>query len=300
VALVLALLAALGLYAFASAAVRFGDAGAPIRVGAKTFTEQYILADLLADHLRDRTGLATEPVPSLGSTVAFDALRSGEIDVYVDYSGTLWATILKRPAPPPSRAACIEEVKDHLAREDGIELVAPLGFENAYALAMRKAQADRLGIQTISDLVPHAAAWTIGSDYEFLSRPEWRAVVAAYGLRFAAERSMDPALMYQAAEQGDVDVISAFTTDGRVDASGLVLLADDRHAIPPYDAVILAGPRLARDHPDAIAVLRGLGGAITADAMREMNYAVDARGEDPAAVARRFLAGLDERGAVRR
>jgi osmoprotectant transport system permease protein len=291
-AIAIGALALLVLYAAASGVGRLGGHARPIAVGAKTFTEQYILSELLAEHLRARTGREADAVPSLGSTVAFDALRAGEIDLYVDYSGTLWATILKRSKPPASRTACIDEVRKHLLREFGIELLAPLGFENAYALAMRKADADRLGIRTISDLVAHAPRLTIGSDYEFLSRPEWRSLVETYGLRFAGQRSMDPALMYQAAEQGDVDVISAFTTDGRVDASGLVLLEDDRRAIPPYDAVILAGPRLVREQPDAIAALRDLDGAITNDAMRALNGAVDAGGEDPAEVARRFLGEL--------
>lgn len=262
----------------------------PVRIGAKTFTEQYVLAEILAGQIRQRTGLSTEVLASLGSTVAFDALRGGEIDVYVDYCGTLWATILRRPDVPASREACRDDVERFLREEHGIELVAPLGFENAYALAMRRRDAVERGIRTIGHLAPHAPRFRMGSDYEFLSRPEWRALVERYGLRFAEERSMDPALMYQAAAQGDVDVISAFTTDGRLDALDLVVLVDERRAIPPYDALIFAGPRITHEHPPVIAALRELEDAISASHMRDMNAAVDSRGESPASVARHFLA----------
>ncbi len=135
---------------------------------------------------------------------------------------------------------------------------------------------------------------SIGADYEFLSRPEWRSIEKAYGLRLAQQRSMDPSLMYQAVAQGNVDVISAFTTDGRIEAQGLVVLEDDRNAIPPYDAVILASKRLAAEHPEVIQALRGLTGKIDASEMRAMNLAVDEEGETPAAVAGRFFASERE------
>jgi len=272
---------------------------ADVVIGAKTFTEQYILADLLAGRIHRTTGLRTSTLQSLGSTVAFDALRNGDIDLYVDYSGTIWATIMKRDGAGGGRDQVLAEVGGYLADHDHITLIGSLGFENAYALAMRRGDAERLGVRRISDLVPHAAALTIGGDYEFFSRPEWAAIRDRYHLEFAGQRSMDPSLMYQAAAQGEVDVISAFSTDGRIDAFDLVVLEDDRGAIPPYDAIVLAGSRMTRRHPEAIEALRGLIGRIDAAAMRRMNLAVDRGGDSPATVASQFLDRLDGAGAAR-
>lgn len=263
----------------------------PVVIGAKTFTEQYVLSELLAQWIGRTTGLPTEVRSSLGSTVAYDALATGDIDVYVDYSGTLWATILKRTAAPPDRATALAEIARFVRERDGIELVCELGFENAYALAMRASDADRLGIRRIGDLTPHASTMTVGGDYEFFSRPEWRAIRDRYGLHFASERSMDSSLMYQAAAAGDVDVISAFSTDGRIAALDLRVLEDDRGAIPPYDAIVLASARLGREHPEVIEALRRLARTIGAPAMRTANLAVDEQGRSPADVAHAMLAG---------
>jgi len=292
-AVVTTVLAALYLYTGASLA---GDLralrGDRVVVGAKTFTEQYILSEILARQIADVTGARTDVLSSLGSTVAFDALRAGELDVYVDYSGTIWATIMRRDTMPGTRAEVIAEVDDFLREEHGIEVVGTLGFENAYALAMRRLQADGLGIARIGDLTPYAARMVIGGDYEFFARPEWAAIQTTYGLAFETQRSMDSSLMYQAASRGDVDVISAFSTDGRIAAFDLLVLDDERGAIPPYDAVVLAGPRLVREMPEAVEALRRLVGTIDADRMRRMNLAVDENRETPAAVAARFLAEL--------
>jgi osmoprotectant transport system permease protein len=145
-------------------------------------------------------------------------------------------------------------------------------------------------VRSIGDLAPVAPRLAIGGDYEFFDRVEWRAIRERYGLEFRTRRSMDPSLMYQAASQGTVDVISAFSTDGRIAALDLVLLADDRGAIPPYDALILASAGLKARHPEVIAALRALAGSIDGDAMRRMNLAVDQDGRSPAEVAREFLA----------
>jgi osmoprotectant transport system permease protein len=274
----------------ATAGQAFGREGQrPVIIGAKTFTEQYILSELLAQQIRRETGLPTDVRASLGSTVAFDALRGDEIDVYVDYSGTIWATIMQRETLGADREQVLGEMAAYLEAEHGITYVGALGFENAYALAMPRAEAERLGVRSISDLAARSGDMTIGGDYEFFARPEWRALVDVYGLRFAERRSMDASLMYQAAAQGGVDVISAFSTDGRIEALDLMVLEDDRQLIPPYDAVVLAGPRLAREHPAVVAALRELTGTIDAAAMRRMNLAVDQVGEQPGTVARRYL-----------
>jgi osmoprotectant transport system permease protein len=290
-----ATLAVLGLL-YAHAAVTFVTAargsGSPrIVVGAKTFTEQYILSRILSTTIERATGQSVEVVSSLGSTVAFDALRGGDIDAYVDYSGTIWATIMGRDSAGVDRETVLKEVGSFLKDEHGIDVVGALGFENAYAMAMRRARASELRVRTITDLAPYAPRLAVGGDYEFFQRREWRAIQESYGLRFREQRSMDPSLMYEAVANDQVDLIGAFSTDGRIAALDLVVLEDERHAIPPYDAVILASSKLTREHPDAVKALRGLSGTIDADRMRKMNLAVDQEGKSPGVVAEEFLGG---------
>jgi osmoprotectant transport system permease protein len=261
-------------------------------IGAKTFTEQYVLSELLAARIAEQTGLPTRTLPSLGSTVLFDALRTGQIDVYVDYSGTVWATLMRRPELPGDRARVLAEVAGFLRDEHGIQVAAALGFENAYALGMLASRARQRGVTSISQLAAHARRLEIGGDYEFFHRPEWKTLQRVYGLAFAAERSMDSSLMYQAVAQGEVDVITAFSTDGRIAAEDIQLLEDDRGAIPPYDAIVLVGARLAAEQPQAVAALASLEGSIDAARMRRMNLAVDQGGRSPAEVAREFLRSL--------
>jgi osmoprotectant transport system permease protein len=295
-------LLALGIFAalaVATAAVtaheRLASGARPITIGAKTFTEQYVLSEIVAGAIGRATGQSTRIVSSLGSTVAFDALVAGSLDLYVDYTGTIWATIMKRTDVPSDPAIVLAEVSRYLTDTHGITMVAALGFENAYALAMRDEAAGRLGITSISELAAHAPTLVMAGDYEFFSRPEWTALERTYDLRFRDRRSMDSSLMYTAVASAQVDVISASSTDGRIAALGLTVLADDRHVIPPYDAVLLASARLAREAPDVLAALRPLASAIDADTMRHLNAEVDEHGASPAATARGFLAGLERR-----
>jgi osmoprotectant transport system permease protein len=270
---------------------RLAPGPAPIRIGAKPFTEQYVLGELLVAVLERETGRPAVTLQNLGSTVLFDALRTGEIDAYVDYSGTLWATILARKGTPPARAVVLAEVARVLEREHGIRCAATLGFQNTYALALRRDRAEALGVRRIGDLAAHAASLEIGGDYEWFQRAEWRALVAAYGLAFRATRTMDPTLMYAAVAGGEVDLIAAYSTDGRIAAYELAVLEDERGVIPPYDAVVLTSAALASRAPDAVAALGRLDGAIDAETMRRMNLAVDRDGRSPRDVARAFLAG---------
>lgn len=263
-----------------------------IVIGAKTFTEQYILSAIMAAQVHDKTGLPTKLLPSLGSTVAFDALRTGQIDAYVEYSGTIWATLMKRSDVPGNRGDVLTGVDAWLRDQHAGVMVASLGFENTYVLAMRGEQARALGIKTISDLVRQANRMAVGGDYEFFQRGEWKSIQGTYGLTFKDERSMDPSLMYQALVNGDVDVISAFSTDGRIAALDLTVLTDDRSVIPPYDAIVLASERLAREHPDAVASLKTLSGTIDPERMRRLNLAVDRDHRNPDEVAAEFVASL--------
>jgi osmoprotectant transport system permease protein len=279
--LALALLVAFVIAALSTLAGPAAAPAAPVRIGAKPFTEQFVLAELLAAVIERETGQPSKPLHGLGSTVLFDALRTGEIDVYVDYSGTLWATVLGHTGAPPPRAELLADVSAALSASMAC-VAAALGFENTYALALRRERAETLGVRRISELVPHAPALEIGGDYEWFQRAEWRALLAAYGLTFRATRTMDPTLMYAALAEGEVDVISAYSSDGRIAAFDLVLLEDDRAAIPPYDAVVLVSAGLVTRAPEVVAALQTLDGAIAADAMRRMNLAVDQAGRTPA------------------
>ncbi len=266
-----------------------GDRPRPVVIGSKTFTEQYVLSAILSGWIAQETGRPTRLVQSLGSTVAFDALDAGEIDVYVDYSGTLWANEMNRGGETAERGEVLDAVTRFLRDHHGITVAARLGFENAYALAVRVEDAQRLSLRRISDLQPHAPSLVIGGDYEFFARPEWAAIRDTYRLAFADLRTMDSTLMYQVTAQGQVDVISAFSSDGRVRAYDLVVLEDDRAVIPPYDAVVLAGRGVAERAPDVIEALAVLTDRIPVEHMRLLNLAVDESQEHPTAVAEQFI-----------
>jgi len=241
-------------------------------IGAKNFSEQFTLAALIGDRLRaDGAGVSVKQ--GLGSAVIFRALAAGDLDVYVDYTGTLWTNVLGRNDTPPPQVM-LTELKRELAARYGVVLLGPLGFENAYALAMRGDRAKALAVGSIADLEPRAPDLVLGSDLEFLSRPEWAALKSAYGLSFRAQRSYSPTFMYGALADGEADVISAFSSDGRIAADGLTVLSDPKHAIPSYDAVLLISPRRAHDERLRRALLP-LIGAIRIETMRQANLMVD-------------------------
>jgi osmoprotectant transport system permease protein len=256
-------------------------AGGGYAIGAKSFSEQYILAALIEDRLRAR-GLAASRRDGLGSAVILSALAGGDIDAYVEYTGTVWANQMLRTDVPP-RAEVMAEVAAWLKARRGIVVLGGLGFENAYALAMPRKPAQELGVKSIADLARHAPSLSIAADFEFFSRPEWKAIREAYGLAFARERQMQAEFMYRAAAAGEVDVISAYTSDGRITEYDLVVLDDPRQAIPPYDAILLVSPRRAADQA-FLDALRPLVGAIDVEAMREANRRAGS-GETPEAVA---------------
>ncbi|THD79465.1 MAG: ABC transporter permease subunit [Phenylobacterium sp.] len=251
--------------------VSFGQPAAYV-IGAKNFSEQYILAELMADRLQG-AGARVQRKEDLGSAVAYRALAAGEIDAYVDYSGTLWTNVLKRP-DNPGRRAVLGQLTTELKRRDGVLVLGSLGFENAYAFVMRPDRAAALHITSIADLAREAPQLNLGSDLEFLSRPEWKAVEGAYGLRFRSQRAYQPTFMYRALSGGEADVISAFSSDGRIAADHLVVLSDPRGAIPPYDAVVLISPKRAHD-ARLLAALQPLIGKIPVEAMRQANLTVD-------------------------
>jgi osmoprotectant transport system permease protein len=245
--------------------------GRTVVVGAKNFSEQYILARLIGDRL-ERAGYAVEYRDGLGSAVVFGAVAGGDIDVYVDYAGTIWTGAMKR-RDVPDRAAMVKAIGAWTKKTRGVRLLGALGFENAYAFAMRGDDARRRRIASLDDLVA-TPGLTLGSDLEFLERPEWTAVKRAYPLRLAKTTPYSPTFMYRALASGEADVISAFSSDGRIAADGLTVLSDPRHAIPGYDAILLVAPRRAQD-AKFVAALQPLVGRIPVEAMRAANYQVD-------------------------
>ncbi|MBS0281568.1 MAG: ABC transporter permease/substrate-binding protein [Proteobacteria bacterium] len=260
-----------------------------IVIGAKNFGEQYILSQLMASRLR-QAGFSVAEKSDLGSTIAFRALGAGDIDAYVDYSGTLWGNILNR-TDMPGRQAMLDQLAAALQKDHGILSLGSLGFENAYIFAMRKERAEALHIKSLADLAAHPDL-RIGGDFEIFSRPEWRAVASAYGLGAMKRRQYQPDFLYRAVMSGDADVVSAFSSDGRIARYDLVILEDPKSALPPYDAMLLVGPAHAHD-AKFIAALKPLIGSISLTLMQQANLRVD-RDQDkqtPAAAA----AWMDQR-----
>jgi osmoprotectant transport system permease protein len=255
---------------------RSESASSPVVVGAKTFTEQYILSALLTNELK-LAGIPATSKSSLGSTILFDALAANEVDCYIDYSGTVWANIMKR-TEIPSRDTMLNEMSEFLRQKYGVLLLGAVGFENTYSLALTKKKAAELNISSIEELSNHARLLSIGSDYEFFSRPEWASLKTRYDLWFAQQRTFDPSLMYAAVKEGSVDVISAYSTDGRIVAYDLTVLTDPLHALPPYDAVLLLSPNAA-SRKDVVQALQPLIGSIDNNTIRQANKLVDVDGK---------------------
>jgi len=243
-----------------------------IVVGAKNFSEQYILADLIEKRLRD-AGYRTERRDNLGSAIAYRALAAGDIDVYVDYSGTLWANVLRR-SDTPSAKTMLDVLARELAWRDHVLLLGGLGFENAYAFAMTRSRAQKLGIRDLDGMARASSKLRLATDLEFLNRPEWDAVMRHYHPTFRQARPYSPTFMYRALADGSADVITAFSSDGRISAMDLVTLSDPLCALPHYDAVILLTKRGALD-AKLLAVLQPLIGAISIETMRQANGMVD-------------------------
>lgn len=286
-----AAIAAAGLLAIAAASAIIARESRPaIRVGSKNFTEQVILGELAAQIIEARTSLRVERRLNLGGTFICDrAIRAGDIDVYPEYSGTAHAAIFKAPVLT-DRSAVLNEVRRRYA-DAGLTLLAPLGFENTFAILVRGDDARRLGLSTIEDAAAHAPGWRAGFGYEFLQRADgYPGLADRYGLTFSAPPlAMDLSLIYRALAERRVDLIAGDATSGLIEAYGLAMLRDSRHYFPPYDAAFVARSATLLAHPGVREALQSLSGRISVEDMRRMNHAVDAGRRDPADVAREFL-----------
>jgi osmoprotectant transport system substrate-binding protein len=265
-----------------------------IVVGAKNFTEQVVLGELVAQEIEAVTGQRVERRFYLaGSYLCQQALVNGRIDAYVEYTGTALTAILKQPLPPPGErdaARVFREVRDLYAQRYGVKVERGLGFEDTFAMVVRGGDARRLGLKTISDAVKVAPQWRLGVGYEFESRPDGLpGLSAAYGLKFAGPpRTMDLGLLYRALAAGQVDMVAGNSTDGPIRAMGFQVLEDDEHYFPPYEAVPLVREDSLRRWPAIQTAMDRLAGKVSAEEVQAMNDAVDAKHRDVGDVVREF------------
>jgi glycine betaine/choline ABC-type transport system substrate-binding protein len=262
-----------------------------IVVGSKNFTEQAILGELIAQHLEARTHLTVERRFYLaGSYICHQAILAGRIDIYPEYTGTALTAILKEK-PQGDAAQVYARVKQEYARRFGLVVEEPLGFDNTFAIVIRGDDARRLNLHNISEAARYTPQWRAGFGYEFMERPDgYQGLARTYGLRFAAPpRIMDLGLLYRALEEKQVDLVAGSATDGLIAALDMAVLEDDRHYFPPYQAVPIVRRETLARHPEVGKALDELGGKISAEEMRRMNYAVDGQRRDLKEVVREFL-----------
>jgi len=280
-----------------------------VAVGSKQFTEQLILGEMLALLLEDAGYPVERQLGLAGTDVVHQALVNSEVDTYVEYTGTGLLAILNMSLPtgtPSAGAAATpmagaDAVYDIVKKEYGEQLnvawLDPLGFNNTYTLALTEERAAELGVKTISDLIAVSGDLTFGGTQEFLTRPDGLpGLMETYqGLKFADAQGFDPGLVYQAVDSGNVDVISAFATDGRIPALGLVTLEDDLGFFPPYYAAPVVRQELLDEDPAVGEVLNSMAGLLDDETMAGLNAQVDVDGKEPEDVARTFL---EEQGLI--
>jgi len=283
------LAAFLGVNALVGCRPHFGG----LTVGSKNFTEQLILGELLAQYLEQQLRVTVDRRFYLAGTyICHQALLSGRIDTYVEYTGTALAAVLKEK-PAFDHAQVFDLVRREYARRLGLEVMPSLGFDNSFAMVMRGAEAREKHLSKLSQLAPFAPQMRMGVGYEFLERPDgYKGLVARYHLKFAeAPRVMDLGLLYRALESRQVDIVAGSNTDGLIAALDLVVLEDDLHYFPPYDAVPIVRRAALEKYSGLRAAFDRLAGRITAQDMRRMNYAVDGEKKDPSLVVQDFLRG---------
>ncbi len=285
----MALLIALGAFMFFGGGASRPSAS-PVVIGSKDFTEQVILGELVAQLIEKRTGVEIERRFELGGDLCHRGMLAGEIDLYVEYTGTALLAILKqRPMTDPREV--YNQVRKEYASRFGIEWLEPLGFNNTFAILVRGKDARQLNLKTISDGAKFASRWRAGFGQDFMSRQDgYPGFARTYGLKFAeSPREMDLSLTYRALAAGQVDLIAGNSTDGLISHLDLVALEDDRHYFPPYEAAPVVRKELLERHPEVGIALTALAGQVSEDEMRRMNYQVDGEKLDPKLVVREFL-----------
>jgi osmoprotectant transport system substrate-binding protein len=261
-----------------------------IVIGSKFFTEQVVLAELLAQHIEARTGIHVERKTNLGGTLlVHKAMQAGQVDLYVEYTGTALNAVLNEQ-PNGDSSAVYQRVKQLYGQRFNFEVTEPLGFENTFAMVIRGEGAQRLHLQRMSDLGAVAPRWRVGVGFEFLERSDgFRGWSERYGLHFAQQPSvMDLGLIYRALQDHKVDIVAGNSTDGVIDSMHLVILEDDRHYFPPYDAVPIVRRATLEKFPQLRGTLAELGGKVSGADMRHLNYLVDGEQRDAAVVVREY------------
>jgi osmoprotectant transport system permease protein len=266
---------------------------ATIVIGSKNFTESRILGDMLALLAEEHTDLAVEHRSGLGGTlVCFAALQSGEIDLYPEYTGTAWSIVLKEPGRISDRLQAYLHVQAAYRARFDIEWLQPFGLNNTYALAMREDRAEALGVHAISDLVAHASNLVAGFSIEFMNREDgWPGLGPFYDLTLKDVRSLEHGLAYEAIANGAIDLVDAYSTDGKLLRYRLRVLADDRGFFPPYNAAPIVRGETLRAHPELTDVLDRLAFRLPDATMMRLNHEVEENGRGFREVAREFLVG---------
>jgi osmoprotectant transport system substrate-binding protein len=262
-----------------------------IAVGSKNFTEQVILGEIIAQHLENRLHQPVDRKLNLGGTLlAHQALLSGDIDMYPEYTGTAFTNILKRSGVTDP-AVVLERVRTEYATGLRLDVLDPLGFDSSFAMTVRGADARARHLETLSDAARDPDGFALGAGYEFLTRPDgYPAVNGTYSIKWTAvPKSMDLGLLYTALLGKQVSMVAANTTDGALTKLDVKVLKDDKHAFPPYQACIVVRSELLAANPDVRKYLAELSGKISDVAMRAMNYAVDAEHKQVREVAKEFL-----------
>jgi glycine betaine/choline ABC-type transport system substrate-binding protein len=259
-------------------------------VAGKNFTEQEILVHIVSELIENKTDIKVERKPYLGGTnICAKALESGDVDIYVEYTGTGLMSILKEDVMTDPDDV-YEKVKKRYEEEKDIIWLEPLGFNNTYALAMKESQAKELGIETYSDLAKHAPNLVFAATQEFLERADgYKGLQEVYGMNFKEAKGMDPGLTYSAVKDGEVDVNSAFATDGRIPAFNLKVLKDDKNFFPPYYAAPLIRKNTLEKYPELKDVLNSLAGKLDDSTMASLNAKVDLEKKDAKEVAKEWL-----------
>jgi osmoprotectant transport system substrate-binding protein len=275
--------------------VLFASCGPPRRdriiIGSKNFTEQLVLGELIAQQIENKTHLTVERRFYLAGTyICQQAILSGRIDIYPEYTGTALTAVLKQP-PRGDRKQVYEQVKSEYAKRFSLAVGPTLGFDDTFAIEIRGEDARRLKLKTISQAAAYAAQWRAGFGYEFMERPDgYKGFAATYGLRFAeAPRIMDLGLLDRALKDKQVDLVAGNATDGLIPALDLFVLEDDRHYFPPYEAVPILRQEMLAQHPEVATAVNELAGKMSDDDMRRLNYAVDGEHRDVKEVVREFL-----------
>jgi len=265
-----------------------------ITVGSKNFTEQLILGEIAAQQIERRLGVKVDRKLDLGGTLlAQQALQSGQIDLYSEYTGTALTAVLKqRPVYDP--AAALAQVRAEYRKRWNLEWLDPLGFDNTFAMVIRGPDARAGKIETLSDAARRPQPWNLGTGYEFLQRPDGlKGLLAAYHLPLeGTPRTMDLGLLYRALEQREVDMAAASSTDCQLSVLDVKVLSDDRHYFPPYQAAFVVRAHALASYPGLQAALEGLGGKLSDKAMRNLNYQADGEHRPAARIAREWLASL--------